>query len=271
MGLLRLSSSVGADADVTNNMRLHMSTTAAALRLPRTEYITRSVRTRRPAAPLRTFEVAGLNPDNTLNVASYRAPASPLFESAFSAFARGVVLHGPNGGIAIEDLQPGDWLNTSTGQPAQVVWIGSSSFVPADAGRRMPLVRIMADSFGLTRPGSFVTVGPGARLLQTPPKLRGTTGGAPMLTPASAFIDNVNVIEIVPPTPIRLFHICLSRHAAVDVGGIEMETYHPGMSAMRQVTHAERDLFLSMFPHITHATDFGPLAHPRAPEPETVA
>ena len=89
-----------------------------------------------------------------------------------------------------------------------------------------------------------------------------------MLTPASAFVDNVNVIEVVPPTPIRLFHICLSRHAAVDVGGIEMETFHPGMTATRKVTHAQRDLFLSMFPHIAHVTDFGPLAHPRAPEPD---
>ena len=89
-----------------------------------------------------------------------------------------------------------------------------------------------------------------------------------MLTRAHAFIDNVNIIEVVPPTPVRLFHLCLTRHAAITVGGIEMETFHPGMNATRQVTHAQRDLFLSMFPHIAHVTDFGPLAHPRAPELE---
>lgn len=243
--------------------------TNAALRVHRVDFDRYPTAMAQPdTPPLRTYEVAALRPDLTRSIASYKAPAIPLFESAFSAFARGVVLGSPNGGIAIEDLHPGDWLNTSTGEPAQVLWIGSSSFVPADTGRRVPLVRIMADSFGLARPGSFVTIGPGARLLQTPPKLRGTTGGAPMLTPASAFVDNVNVIEVVPPTPIRLFHICLSRHAAVDVGGIEMETFHPGMTATRQVTHAQRDLFLSMFPHISHVTDFGPLAHPRAPEPD---
>ena len=130
----------------------------------------------------------------------------------------------------------------------------------------MPLIRIMADSFGQNRPETFVTVGPAARLLQTPAHLRGTTGGAPLLTPAKVFTDNVNIIEVVPPTPVRLFHLCLTRHAAITVGGIEMETFHPGMGATRQVTHAQRDLFLSMFPHIAHITDFGPLAHPRAPE-----
>ena len=89
-----------------------------------------------------------------------------------------------------------------------------------------------------------------------------------MLTPARVFIDTVNIIEVVPPTPVRLFHLCLTRHAAITVGGIEMETFHPGMNATRQVSHAQRDLFLSMFPHIAHITDFGPLAHPRAPEDE---
>ncbi|MBY5931690.1 Hint domain-containing protein [Tateyamaria omphalii] len=226
----------------------------------------------RPNIPaLRTYEVAALRADGTRSIATFKAPALPLFEAAFSAFARGVVLSSPDGMVAIEDLQPGDWLNTSAGAPAQVMWIGSSSFVPSDTGRRMPLIRVMADSFGLNRPESFITVGPGARLLQTPPHLRGATGGVQVLTPAAEFVDGVNVIEVVPPTPIRLFHICLSRHAAVDVGGIEVETFHPGLQAIRQVTHAQRDLFLSMFPHIAHITDFGPLAHPRAPEPDTVA
>lgn len=235
-------------------------TISAAMRAPRSDAPS--------ARAVRTFDVASLRADGSRSVYSIKAPALPLFESAFSAFARGVNLSTPNGSVAIEDLMPGDWVNTSTNDPAQVVWIGSSTFVPADVGRRMPLIRIMADSFGQGRPASFLTLGPAARLLQTPPHLRGSTGGAPMLTPVTAFVDNVNVIEITPPTPVHLFHICLSRHAAVDVGGMMMETFHPGMAATRDVSHAQRDLFLSMFPHVSHITDFGPLAHPRAPELE---
>jgi len=41
------------------------------------------------------------------------------------------------------------------------------------------------------------------------------------------------VIEITPPTPTRLFHICQSRHAVINVDGIEMETFHPGATAPR--------------------------------------
>ncbi|QFT57454.1 hypothetical protein FIU94_01345 [Sulfitobacter sp. THAF37] len=225
----------------------------------------------RAAAPMptRNFEIAALRADGSLYIGQDTAPAIPLFESAFSAFARGTLIQTVAGEVAVEDLQPGDMINTSSGEPAKLVWIGSSSFVPADAGRRMPLVRIMADSFGQGRPQSFLTVGPGARILHTPHHLRSEAGGTRMLTSVREFVDGVNVIEIVPPTPVRLFHICLDRHAAINAGGLEMETFHPGANATRTVSHSLRDRFLGMFPRISHITDFGPLAHPRAPEAES--
>ncbi|ASM73180.1 MULTISPECIES: Hint domain-containing protein [Roseobacteraceae] len=215
----------------------------------------------------RTYEIAALRADGSRMVSQTKAPALPLIESAFSAFARGTVLEGRNGPVAIEDLQPGDWLRTSNGDAEQVVWIGSTNFVPADTGRRTPLIRIMADSFGPARPESFLTVGPAARLLQTPHNMRGTlASGAQMLTPARDFVDGVNVIEVTPPTSVRLFHICLTRHAAIYAGGMQMETFHPGTQATRAVSPAMRDMFLALFPRISHVTDFGPLAHPRAPD-----
>jgi hypothetical protein len=222
-----------------------------------------------PQVPQRSYEVAALRSDDSLYIGQDRAPAIPLFESAFSAFARGSLVLTVNGEVAVEDLQPGDMVETSTGEPAKLIWIGSSTFIPADVGRRVPLIRIMSDSFGQSRPSSFLTVGPGARILKTPHHLRGNSDGAQMLTPVREFIDGVNVIQVVPPTPVRLFHLCLTRHAAIRVGGLEMEAFHPGAAAPRAVSHALRDRFISMFPQISHITDFGPLAHPRAPEAET--
>lgn len=215
-----------------------------------------------------TMEIAALRMDGARHIGQVKVPALPLFEAAFSALGRGTVLDGRDGPIAIEDIQPGDWLRTAAGDPAQVVWIGTSTFVPADTGRRMPLVRVMADTFGMNRPESYLTLGPAARVLQTPPRLVGVTPGARLLTPVREFVDGLNVIEVVPPTPVRLFHLCLTRHAAIRAGGLEIETFHPGNAALRAVPHRVRDLFLSLFPRIAHASEFGPLAHPRAPEAE---
>jgi hypothetical protein len=276
----------GADTDVTNLRKGdRMTLTAATASRRNSIYGARPVPTElnsgygfavsaperarlRPAIPTRSFEVAALRSDGSLFIGQDRAPALPLFESAFSAFARGTLIQTSQGDVAVEDLQPGDMINTSTGEAEKLIWIGSSSFIPAEAGRRMPLIRIMADSFGQGRPNMFITVGPAARVLHTPHNMRGDAGNTGMLTPVRGFVDGVNVIEVVPPTPVRLFHICLSRHAAINVGGIEMETFHPGATAMRGLSQSLRDQFLGMFPQIGHASDFGPLAHPRAPEEE---
>jgi Hint domain len=270
---------VGAGTDVTNLIkgdRMTMNTNSA-LRTPSNTGSRRGMTPCAPAhpglrppppVPMRTFEIAALRKDGSIFIGQDRAPALSLFEAAFSAFARGTVIQTTQGGIAVEDLQPGDMVNTSSGEPARLIWIGSSNFVPADAGRRMPLMRIMADSFGPARPASFLTVGPAARMLHTPHHLRGKADHTRMLTPVREFVDGVNVIEVVPPTPVRLFHICLDRHAAINVGGIEMETFHPGAQAIRRMSSSLRDRFLSMFPQMNHLSDFGPLAHPRAPEPD---
>ncbi len=214
----------------------------------------------------RQYEVAALRADGSRWIWQKQAAATPLLDSAFAAFGRGILLSGVDGPIAVEDLQPGDMLKTVSGEPAPVVWIGSTTFVPANSGVRTPLIRVMADSFGISRPTSFLTLGPAARILQTLPHIRAANGGLETLTPAGAFVDNVNVIRIHPPTPVRLFHFCLSRHAAVDVGGVAVETFHPGMRALRAMSHHEREDFLDLFPHIHHSSDFGPLANPRALE-----
>lgn len=213
----------------------------------------------KPELLFRNYSVAALGADDAPHVANFDAPALPLFDSAFSAFGRGTQFTGLNGIISIEDLAPGDWLHTSSGKPAQVTWIGSANFIPADTGRRTRLIRIMADSFGPNRPGSFMTVGPAARILHRPD----TSETEKLLCPVETLVDNVNVIEVTPPTPVRLFHICLSRHGAVDVGGIMMGTYHPGAVALDGVPDKLRTQFLSMFPNLEQMTAFDPLAHPR--------
>lgn len=205
------------------------------------------------AAPMakRTYEVAALRMDGSLYIGQSTAPAIPLFEDAFSTMTHGSLIQTTMGLVAVEDLQPGDMINTASGEAAELTWVGTSTFSPADAGKRTPLIRIMPDALGQSRPERSLTVGPGARILHTP---------------AAKLVDGINVIEITPPTATRMFHICLSRHAVINVDGIEMETFHPGATAPREVSHSLRDRFISLFPRISHLSDFGPLAHPRAPE-----
>ncbi|MFC3613998.1 Hint domain-containing protein [Lutimaribacter marinistellae] len=227
---------------------------------------------RAPQRPqLRRYEVSSLQEDGTFVQTRHIAPALPLFENAFCAFSRGSLIETDQGPMAIEDLLPGDRVITGNGSAQEVLWKGSTTLVPGrpdKRGRTHHLYRIMADSFGMQRPLSGVIAGPSARLKATPAHLRHLTGGEPMLVPMVELVDGMGVIETAPPTPVELFHICLRRHALINVDGLEFETYHPGVNAVRVISHAMRSLYLNLFPHIYTLTDFGPQILPRGGEGE---
>lgn len=216
---------------------------------------------------LRRYEISSLLANGQIAQTRQVAPALPLFEDAFCAFTRGSLVETDTGTetvlVAIEDLQPGDRIVTTDNQAEILLWKGSTTLIPGQpgpSGRNLRLTRIMADTFGVQRPMSYVLAGPSARLLNTPNHLRALGGNAQMLTPVQAFIDGMNVIETAPPTPVELFHICLPRHAVIRVGGLEFETYHPGINALRMTSHAMRSIYLNLFAHIDQMSDFGPLA-----------
>lgn len=221
----------------------------------------------RPKPQLRRYEVSSLLPNGNIAETRHIAPALPLFEDAFCAFSRGTMINTTLGPVAIEDLLPGDEIVTADGKSQPLVWKGSTTVVPGrpgPQGRNLRLTRIMADSFGMQRPLSFVVAGPSARLLYTPEHLRAVSGGAQMLTPVREFIDGNNVIETAPPTAVELFHICLKQHSTICIGGLEFETYHPGEDAGQIVNHSLRSLFLTLFAHVDSFGDFGPMCYPRA-------
>ncbi|WP_435660780.1 Hint domain-containing protein [Leisingera caerulea] len=215
---------------------------------------------------LRRYEVCSLLPGGGISETRHIAPALPLFEDAFCAFSRGSLVETASGPVAVEDLLPGDEILTSGGGSQPLVWIGRTSLLPARSGTRgrsHRLTSFMADSLGLQKPASSLVAGPAARLLRTPPHLQGS-GKGPLLTPAAEFQDGMSIFETAPPTPVDMYHLCLPRHAVINAGGLEFESYHPGPDALKLASYAIKTLFLNMFPHADSFRDFGPLAYPRA-------
>ncbi|MDQ2090108.1 Hint domain-containing protein [Marimonas arenosa] len=216
---------------------------------------------------MRKYEVAALTVDNKVHHSEHIAPASPDFEGAFSAFARGTMIATPSGPRAIEDIEPGTLINTVGGPALPVLWVGSMTLVPSapiDRPEQLRLTRIMADTFGLARPMPDLLLGHGARLLRSPAALREYAMQTDVLTPAWAFVDGSSAIAITPPAPVALYHLCLPHHAIISAAGLEVESYHPGTMLLRDMGPSTRALFLSLFPHVTREDGFGPLSYPRA-------
>ncbi|WP_157932936.1 Hint domain-containing protein [Roseovarius salinarum] len=191
-----------------------------------------------------------------------------LFESAFSAFARGTLIETPEGPVAVEDLHPGALLNTREGTPAKLLWVGSMTLAPS-ASEHGPgpvgLTRVTAGAFGLARPMCDLMAGPGARILRRPAGLNPRGGAEMVLTPPGDLVDGLNVVAVAPPGPLTLYHLCLRRHAVIHAAGLEVESFHPGRGFENGMSPRLLSQFLSMFAHAEQPADFGPTAHPRLP------
>lgn len=223
-------------------------------------------RSQRTQPLMRKFEIASLLPCGSARTSHHLAPATDLFEATCSAFARGALISTPMGPTAVEDLYPGDLIDTVDGDPEPVVWIGSTSFVPAEAlptSSLKGLIRIVADGYSKAGALGDLLLGQNARLLQTVAALEQAIGVNSVLTPVCDLEDGFSAFLVSPPSPVRLFHLRTSKHTAIYANGRAVETYHPGKGVEELLGENMRSLFLSLFPDIEAFEDFGKLAYPR--------
>lgn len=212
---------------------------------------------------MRKFQMSYLGPDGHAIHSEQIGPAIPAFEAAFSAFSHGTLIATPGGPVAVEDLVPGMKIATAETGAATLLWIGSMKLVPIAAATTTHdarMTRIMADSFGVGRPVQDFLAGPGARILA-----RAGSAGEPAMMPVRDLSDGINVIDIVPPRPVTVYHLVLGRHATILANGLRAESFSPAPGFERDMGQKTLDLFLSLFPHIGTPEDFGPLARPRRP------
>jgi hypothetical protein len=221
-------------------------------------------RTGRAPLVMRKFETLHQRSNGEIRQTDHIGPAIPAFETAFSAFAHGSIVTTTRGPVAVEDLEPGMKLITREHGAQPVQWIGAMRLVPEAAARTahdIRMTRIMADSFGFTRPERDLMVGPGARILK---KAR-SHDAADTLVPVRNLSDGVNVSDITPQRPVLVRHIALRKHSTILINGLEMESFHPGTGFERNMGQNMLSLFLSLFAHIKQPEDFGEMTYQRLP------
>lgn len=225
----------------------------------------RNAARRRDMALMRRIEVNSLGRDFSIQDSVHVVPQTETFERAVCGIARGTLIATPQGPLAIEDMLPGDMVNSSEG-PQRVLWIGSTTIVPGQTGGSgvlNGLIRVTADALGRGRPAGDLVLGPGAAVLHNPPQFRAANGKGHVLTPLADFIDGLSVFRVTPPSAVKVYHLMLARHAVVEAGGLEIESYHPGIGAVAKMGASAQALFMSLFPTVAEPRDFGPLAYPR--------
>lgn len=209
----------------------------------------------------RQVRLCWLAADGGICERSQSVPALPMFEAAFSAFARGALIATSEGPVAVEDLLPGDRLCVAgSRETVQLLWVGTMTWLPRlpQGATRTPLIRLPAGTLGAGRPVGDLVLGAGARLL------RRDAGGTPLLVPAPDFAEQMQAILITPPTALPLYHLVTEQHAVLCASGLEAESHHPGPNLARRMSSEMLALYLSLFPHIRRPDGFGALCLPRS-------
>ena len=222
-------------------------------------------RPQRKTPLMRMYEVVYLTSNGTEAERTLRAPANPLFENAFNAFARGTLVQTEHGPTAIEDLYPGQLITTLEYGPLPLLWRGSMKHSPDQMapGSSPTITRSTTGAMGLDRPLSDVLLGPGARLLQKHRAVQDTMADS-VYIPATDFENGDSIFPMTPQVPMTFYHLVLQRHATILAGGIGVETYHPGPGMLYRLGPVMIALYLDLFPPMKSLNGFGAMAHPRA-------
>lgn len=220
------------------------------------------------SATVRKCRISSLSRDGSVRVSEQIIPATNRFEPAFSGFARGTLLDTDQGPVAVEDLHPGMRLMTAEFGAMPLLWVGSITLFPRINGRDKVdecLTRVMADTYGMSRPDCDLIAGPGGRVLARSPSAADAHKSERVLIPVYELANGMNVIKITPQRPVQVYHVCLQEHVTLTAAGLEVESYHPGYGFEHAMGANLLAFFLSLFPHIRTPKDFGKLSHPRLP------
>lgn len=217
------------------------------------------------SAPLRRIEAMALMPNGDVADIVQRVPSHPVFEGAFAALARGTIIATEHGPVAIEDLVPGVKVETRDAGYQEVTWIGTMPIGPNAPLAHMPprLFRIPVDALGPSRPMPDLMLAPHARLLHRSPKMREMLQTDSALTNICAFEDGFSVVRVAPASTVNVYHLAFAEHQILRANGVEIESFHPGVTLGQQLSGESLRLFLSLFPQVESQADFGPLIAPR--------
>lgn len=186
-------------------------------------------------------------------------PSEPLFTDSFAALARGCLVQTEDGPVAVEDLLPGDRIQTDAG-PQPLLWKGSRVIAPQH--QALSLYRVAADALGPGRPMPDLLLGPAARLVSRRSMLANLIGAERALVPVAALADGDSVVQVRPVSSVQVFHLGFARHTIFTANGVEMDSAHPGDPDPTLPAEVWAQ-YLAMFPHLGGRAGFGPLAVPR--------
>ena len=170
--------------------------------------------------------------------------------SSIPCFVAGTLIRTPYGEVPVEELMPGDLVETRDEGPQPLSWTGGRS-VSAE-GDFAP-IRIAADTFG--KHGALI-VSPQHRVL-----VRGAFAelffGEDEVLVAAKDLVNGRSVTCCPGGDVTYVHLMFDRHQVVYSAGLETESFLPGPQMVNLFEQPAAEEICALFPELDPETGAG--------------
>ncbi len=160
-------------------------------------------------------------------------------------FAAGTSIAVPDGERTVDELNPGDLVQTLDHgpRPIQSVLKRRLDFGAGAEDRHKPIV-FKPGSLAPGRPKRDLKVSPQHRMLVR------ARGGTQFLAPAKGLIGRIGVRRMEGCKTIRYFHLVFDRHEIISAEGCWTESFFPGAYVMSQSNARIRAELLEIYPEL---------------------
>jgi hypothetical protein len=167
-------------------------------------------------------------------------------------FTPGTLLRTETGLRAIEDLRPGDRLQTRDNGSQPVLWTGSRRMTGARlyAMPHLRPVRFRMGAMGIGRPDRDLLVSPRHRMLIRGPAARALFNSDEVLVAAEDLVNGHGIAVDHLVREVTYVHVLLERHQVVWANGLETESFHPGMATLDSLDPRARADLLDLVPGV---------------------
>lgn len=171
-------------------------------------------------------------------------------EAGVICFTKGTRLLTPDGPRRIEDLRPGDMVQTRDNGPQEILWAGDRRM----SGARLHVmphlrpIRIRSAAFGMGQPEGDLIVSPHHRMLIRGRAAEALFGTSEVLVAAEDLLNDLSVTIDRQLREVTYVHILLERHQIVWANGIQTESFHPSNTSLDMIDPGQRQALLDVVP-----------------------
>ncbi len=187
-------------------------------------------------------------------------------------FVAGTLIQTDLGKRPIEDLRPGDLVQTQNHGLQPVRWIGSRKLNAVELALNPKLlpICICAGALGKNAPSRDLLVSPQHRMLISGWQEELLFGEQYVLAAAKHLVNGDTIYQL-RTTEVEYFHMLFDQHEIVLAEDAPSESFHPGDYLIDRMAKETQDEIFEIFPEIqTNSGEYGPTVQPTLKQYECI-